>query len=196
MKLSILLAAGALALALGGALAARAGDGAAPARIGEVDVAAAFKAYRKTAQLEENINLEREQLKGGIDELCQRAEALEQTLRAAEQEKVPEETAKAKEALDVAKARVVAAKERCEATLKAHFEEDNLAILNDLARATAAVGEEGGYNLILRKGEGPTVGKGLDSAMAALSGVLFRREVPAVDLTDAVVARVNSVEVR
>ncbi|HVY62004.1 MAG TPA: OmpH family outer membrane protein [Planctomycetota bacterium] len=144
---SILLAAVVALGAVSGGVA-RAQQAAPAPKLGVIDLAVAFKNYKKSAELEERINAEREQLRGDLEalkkEIAEKLKLMDaldpdsQSYIALEDEK------------DALVAKYDRKKKRLEETLKKHWEEYNAKLLDDIEKVVKAYGEDNRFTLILK----------------------------------------------
>lgn len=195
MKLRAPLAASVLALLLaapaGPALAQeRAQPQAAPARapagwkVGVVDLAAVFKQYRRSAELQKKIDEERERLQKDLDQQKTYISKLHMEMDALDR---TSETYEIKEdEKDAAVARFDRTKRRLEERIKKRWEEYNLQLLEDIEQVVKAYGEEQSFSLILKVDPKATEETRF---LAGLKAVMyFGKEL---DVTPAVVELLN-----
>lgn len=165
-------------------VAAGLSSSAAPAerRLGVVSLAHVFKQYRRSAELEARINVERDELRRELGRQKEAVASLERELEADERAGRPTD---AKEgALDEAREAFKRMQPQVEAAIRGRWEEYNRLLLADIDRAVAAHGKEGGFALIVQSPSDTDRMK---------SPVLYRDEsVQLEDVTAAVVERLNA----
>ena len=121
---------------------------AAAMKVGVVDLGLVFKQYKKSADLEERINLDRERLRGDLD---QQKKAISELIKVMELLDPDSDTYRVKEdEKDAAVAKFDRTKKRLEETLKKTWERYNLELLDDIEKIVKAHGEEQHFTFILK----------------------------------------------
>jgi outer membrane protein len=179
------LAAGACALALVAALGGAASAQQAPGiKVGVVDLAKVFKGYKKSAELEERINGERDDLKGQLDELKKSISDLNKELD------LLDFGSPSYQDKEEQKARAVGLyelkKRRLEDQIKRRWEEYNVQLLDDIGEVVSTYGKENAYTLILKVDTQPAEEQKL---LAGLKNVLYFADQ--IDITGDIVAILN-----
>jgi len=153
-------------------------------KLGVVDLATVFKQYKKSSELEQKINEERDRLRKLLDEqkkiiskLLAEMDALDplsESYQIKEDEK------------DSAVAKFDRMKKRLEETIKKRWEEYNLQLLEDIEQVVKAYGEEQRFTLILKVDGKPTEESRL---LAGLKTVMYHSQD--LDITAPVVVLLN-----
>lgn len=147
---------------------ALADDKATSLKIGVIDLGAVFKAYQRSAELEADLNAEKDRLEAEIKDVRTQIERAD--------------NADEKELLT---AKFQLLKKRRDERLKARLDEYNGLIRSDIQTAVAEFGESHSFNLILAQGAGDAE----NEPFYGLRGVVFVRGLE--DVTPAVVALLN-----
>jgi Skp family chaperone for outer membrane proteins len=123
-------------------------DGPPPFKVGVVDLATVFERYKKSKQLEQRINDERDRLKKELDDLRKEISEISKELELLDTSSQAYELKEEERKVSVAKFELK--KERLESRIRKRWEDYNLEILDDIEAAVKKVGEEQKFTLILK----------------------------------------------
>ncbi len=167
----------------GASAVARADENAPSLKVGVIDLGAVFKGYDRAADLEKEINDEKDRLDSEQRELRSEAQKIRRELELAEPDSDEYETLSAR--LAALLGRLEHAKKRRDERLKERLEEYNGLVRADIKVAITEYGEAHGYNLILARQSGDAGNEPFFGA----TGVLFAKGVE--DVTAGVTALLN-----
>jgi Skp family chaperone for outer membrane proteins len=159
-------------------------------RLGVVDLGKVFTSYKKTKDLEQRFNDERERLKKELDDL--RKQISETTKELEMLDQASEAYAIKEEERAVLARKLEYKKERLEITIRKRFDEYRLQILDDIEQVVKAYGDEHHFTLIVKVEGAPTDQEkavlGPMNLEALKSVLYFSNEI---DITPAIVEILN-----
>ncbi|MHC4391933.1 MAG: OmpH/Skp family outer membrane protein [Planctomycetota bacterium] len=122
--------------------------GAENVKVGVVGLAKVFEEYKKTKELEERINQERDKLKGELDAQRNRIKELNKEMELLDSDGDTYKLKEEERYLEAA--RLDLFKKRIERSIKIKWEEYNLLLLEDIEDVVSNYGKQNGYTLILK----------------------------------------------
>lgn len=158
-------------------------------KVGVVDLAAVFKNYKKSAELETRINAEKDRLRESLDAQRERIKEINKQMDLKDIES--EAYAMLEEEKRIELARFELMKERLQRTIKQRWEQYNLDLLQDIQDVVRDYGHEHGFTLIFKVEGQPIEEHKLDMLVQiGLKNVLYFS--PQVDITVDVVTILNA----
>lgn len=168
-------------------------------KIGVVDIGVLFREYRRKDTLEQQVNVEREQVKKDLDARAEAIRKKRQLLDNSPFREGSEQWVRQRDEIKMDQFALELESERRQNGLKKRVEELTLTILSEIEWTIDKFGEQQGYDLILKSDKGamdPTDQSELTAQFqerifrAQISDVLFHSD--SIDITEAVKRQLNS----